>query len=505
MLRNALAAVLLLSSVSWSQTSVTARLVAPAGYSDEAAQVRLHYGVAVRNGTEDDGGPGLTYSGVTPNDLAGSLWLWFLFGNHLGLTANFGREAFSLVSDTGPITSGGLIRFSAGPTGRVRFGPVRLEAAASYAFHQVPVFGTVVTPVFSAAPRHGILLAARGLLELGPITVEGRFEATPGLLQPTVMANSFGLGAGGGLRVQLFRTGPLKWGLLAEVLWHRDTLTGSALTTQQDVIRAGAALDLQWKDPSLEKDVTTGTVQLKVRGETGPLANAVVTVDSGDMHRTVTTDAQGLGSLADVNAGEVVAVASVGGYERGEARGPLNAAEAVTLELVLKKEKPKFGGLAIRVINFDGKGPVVGASVDVNGKTVSTDAAGALTIDGLNPGPVAIKVTAPGFTAGEDAASVIAGVNSEVSITLVPEKKAVPATLSGQVRSARGGKPVAARLELKELKQTVSCDEAGQFSLQIPGGKYTIRITATGFVTQTKTVTVRDGDQAIFNLDLAPK
>jgi uncharacterized membrane protein len=94
---------------------------------------------------------------------------------------------------------------------------------------------------------------------------------------------------------------------------------------------------------------------------------------------------------------------------------------------------------------------------------------------------------------------------SEVVITLVPEKKQVPATLSGQVRNARGGKPVAARLELKELKQTVSCDESGQFSLQIPGGKYTIRISATGFVTQTKTVTVRDGDQAIFNLDLAPK
>jgi hypothetical protein len=126
-------------------------------------------------------------------------------------------------------------------------------------------------------------------------------------------------------------------------------------------------------------------------------------------------------------------------------------------------------------------------------------------VEGLNPGPVSIKVTAPSFTTGEDAASVVAGVNSEVVITLVPEKKQVPATLSGQVRNARGGKPVAARLELKELKQTVSCDESGQFSLQIPGGKYTIRISATGFVTQTKTVTVRDGDQAIFNLDLAPK
>jgi uncharacterized membrane protein len=90
-------------------------------------------------------------------------------------------------------------------------------------------------------------------------------------------------------------------------------------------------------------------------------------------------------------------------------------------------------------------------------------------------------------------------------VTLVPEKKRVPATVSGQVRSARGGKPVVAQLEIRELKQTIAADEGGAFSVQIPGGKYTVRISATGFVTQTKTVTVRDGDQAIFNVDLAPK
>ena len=90
-------------------------------------------------------------------------------------------------------------------------------------------------------------------------------------------------------------------------------------------------------------------------------------------------------------------------------------------------------------------------------------------------------------------------------MTLVPEKKRVPATLSGQVRSARGGKPVVAQLEVRELKQTISADDAGAFSVQIPGGKYTVRISAPGFVTQTKSVTVRDGDQAIFNVDLAPK
>jgi hypothetical protein len=75
----------------------------------------------------------------------------------------------------------------------------------------------------------------------------------------------------------------------------------------------------------------------------------------------------------------------------------------------------------------------------------------------------------------------------------------------GQVRSARGGKPVRAQLEIRESKQAISADETGAFSVQLPGGKYTVRIAAPGFITQTKTVIVRDGDQAIFNVDLSPK
>jgi uncharacterized membrane protein len=182
----------------------------------------------------------------------------------------------------------------------------------------------------------------------------------------------------------------------------------------------------------------------------------------------------------------------------------LAAGEERSLELVLRREKPKFGALAIKVVSFDGKVPVA-ASVEVNGKSSSTNGAGELALEGLAPGPVSVKISAPGFNAGDEAASIVAGTKSELTVTLVPETKRVPATVSGQVRSARGGKPVVAQLEIRELKQTIDADEAGAFSVQIPGGKYTVRISAGGFVAQTKTVTVRDGDQAIFNVDLTPK
>ncbi len=40
--------------------------------------------------------------------------------------------------------------------------------------------------------------------------------------------------------------------------------------------------------------------------------------------------------------------------------------------------------------------------------------------------------------------------------------------------------------------------------MKVPGGKYQVRIEARGYVPQTKTVEVADGDQAIFNIDMHP-
>lgn len=503
------AVIWLLPISALAQTSVTGSAVRTQ-WADDQAQVRLRYGVAVRTGNETDSGPGLSYSGVSPNDLALTGWLWFLLGDHLGLTAGVQREAFSLLDRGTTVTSGALMRANVGPTGRVRLGPVRLEAAASYSFQQLPVFGTLTIPAFSTVQRHGVLLAARGLLNLGPVTIEGRFEYPLAIANVGRAVSSRGIGAGGGVRVQLFRTGFLKWGLLADAQWHNDSLattdTSTPLAASQSVVRAGLALDLQWKDPKLETDSQgrRGNLKIMVRGEQGPLSGVPIVVTGGGSQRDVVTGADGSAMLAEVEPGELFAQASLKGYVSRESKVSLGAGEDRVVELMLDQEKPRVGGLSIKVVAFEGAAPLA-ARVELNGKTTATSAAGTLMVEGLAPGPLTVKVAAPGFTPGEEAASVVAGTVSELTVTLVPEKKRVPATLRGQVRSARGGKPVVAQLEIRELKQTIAADEDGSFSVQIPGGKYTVRITAARFVAQTKTVTVRDGDQAIFNVDLAPK
>jgi hypothetical protein len=475
---------------------------------DERWQLRLRYGVAIRQGAETDSGPGLSYSGYSPNDLAFAGWLWLLLGDHLGLTAGAQREAFSLVDQGSVVTSGGLLRAHVGPTGRVRLGPVRLEAAASYMFQQLPVFGTVDAPAFSAVQRHGVLLAARGLVDLGPVTLEGRFEYPLALAHVGRAVGSRGLGAGGGLRVQLFRTGNVKWGLLADAQWHQDTLENlpatDALVASQSVVRAGLAVDLQWKEPTPDERPKPARLLVRVRGDAGPLASAAVTVQAGDARRELLTDAQGEARVDDLEAGEIAGAARAAGYLRAEGRVRLEHGAERTLELLLPRERPKVGTLRVTVVSLAGKAPVA-AALEVNGQAVTADAAGLALVPSLPPGPVVVKASAPGFKPGEEAASIVAFKETALTLTLVPEKQVVPATVSGHVRSARGGKPVAATLEIRELKRTLTADEAGAFSTQLPGGKYTIRIFAPRFVPQTKTVIVRDGDQAIFNVDLSPK
>lgn len=513
MLRNfargaACALIFLLPAAASAQAATVVSGVKAPGWTDDQAQVRFHYGFAFRNGEESDQGPGLSYSGFSPNDLALTAWLWFLLGDHLGLTGAVQREAFSLLDGAAAVTSGALIRANLGPTGRVRFGPVRLEGAASYSFQQLPVFGTVASPSFSTVQRHGVLLAARGLVDLGPVTAEARFEYPIAVANTGRAVTSQGLGIGGGVRVQLFRTGFLKWGLLGEVQWHRDSVlsadASAPLSTTQSIVRAGLALDLQWKDPKLEAELRTGALKISVRGEQGPLPGAAVAITGGPTRRDLVTGADGSASLTELEPGALVASASLQGYVPAESNVSLSAGDERTVELLLVKEKPKVGGLFIKVVSFDGAAPVA-ATVQINGNAAATNEAGTLALEGLAPGPLSVQVTAPGFNPGEEAASIVAGTVTSLTVTLVPEKKRVPATVRGQVRSARGGKPVVAQLEIRELKQTVAADAGGAFSVQIPGGKYTVRISATGFHTQTKTVTVRDGDQAIFNVDLAPK
>ncbi len=471
-------------------------------------QARIRYGVAVRSGSQQDAGPSsLTYNGLTPNDLALSGWGWFALGGHLGAFLNLQREAFALFAANSRVTGGGLIRASLGPTGRLTLGPVRLEAAVGYAFHQLPTFGDSGNPIFATGTRHGVLLAARGVVDIGPVAVEARGEvplsvaAKDGAGQ---RASSSGFVVGGSVRVQLFRTGALMWGVLGDFSYSSDSLTTSTgLNASQTLIRAGGALDLMWKEEAaVVVAPALGELQIQVvdAATNAPLPGAAIDVAG----QQLVADKAGLAHLGGLPAGAVTARASAGGYLPVEDQANVEAGGNATLLLKLGKQPPKVGTLVIRV-STQGKAPLASATVKVGDQTAPTDTQGVARFADLKPGPVAIAITADGYNRSDEAATVAAGQESEVAVAMVELKKRVPATINGLVRSTRGGKPVAADLEIPQLKIKTRANPSGAFSFRLEGGTYTVNISAPGYLPQSKSVTVKDGDQAIFNVDLHPK
>lgn len=496
--------------------SSSASAAAPRKRAEEFFEVRLRYGAAKRFGSyTNPSGSSLSFDGWTPNDPSLHAWVWPILDGLLGFTANLGREGFGLFdrNTNERVTSGALLRAQAGVTARFRLGWARFEPVVGYSLAQIADFRDAASPSFRAGTRHALLLAARGLIDLGPVTVEGRFEYPLGLAASDgsgARSSSTGVSVGGGVRVALLRTGKAVWGLMAEGAFSQDSLSGpsSAIGADQSVslqshVRLGLSLDLQWKEE--DQALSLGALRIAVALEDGsPASGAVVQVD-GVATQPAPLDATGATRLDGVRPGPVTVRATLDGYEPAEATAGLSAGTETPVTLTLKKQLPKVGTLLVTVIDKATKAALAGATVTVNGKALTTDAKGTVTFVELTPGAVNVDVAAAGFTAKAEAATILPGLQATVATELVSAKKRDPATVSGSVRSARGGAPVQANLEIPEASIKAKADDKGGFVFRLAGGTYTVTISAKGFVTQTKQVTVKDGDQAIFNVDLQPK
>ena len=497
-----------------AQTDQLLEEAPPKAKTLELFDVRARYGISFRTGGQADDGPGMSYDGVTPVDLSLSGNVYFI--DYLGLTASFQSEGFALSEKTTntEVTRGSIFRLNAGAVGRLPIGPVRIEPYVAYAFHTLPTFTDTAQPSFASVTRHGILLAARLKVQLGPVDVTGKFELPLSLAvvdASSRFTNAQGLVAGGSVRVQVLRTGHLWWGLAADGEYLRDSVwgptTGASVVSKQEVGRFGLSVDVKWQDPPVEPPKFGGVVVTVVDAETGaPLSGSEVSLEVAGTTLRLTPDAKGVAATSGLAPGTVVAKAALGGYLPAETSGEVKAGSRLPLALKLTKEAPKVGGLVVTVTRREANTPLPGASVALGDKTVVTDERGVAKFDGLNPGPQAIAVTLAGYQPGSEAGNVVAGKDSDIAVALVPEKEKVPATISGIVRSTEGGKRIAAQLSIPELKGLkVKAAADGTFSLKAPAGTYSITISAPGFVSQTKSVVVKDGDQAIFNVDLHPK
>ncbi len=164
--------------------------------------------------------------------------------------------------------------------------------------------------------------------------------------------------------------------------------------------------------------------------------------------------------------------------------------------------RPVVRGLVLAAGDQQSRSPLAGVSVaTAAGAITDTDAEGRFHLDQLPPGLAELRFSRDGF---EEQVEVVA-VPSEGEVVLEIRMRALAApraaALIGQVRT-EDGVPVEAQVRVLELGLAARADKVGRFRFDVPPGRYTLTIEATGFVSQRKAVPVGAAEQNIFNVNL---
>lgn len=482
--------------------SLRASAQVPRPARGERVSVRLRYGLAFRSGAQE-AGPAVRYGGMTPNDLA--LGATVFGDGWWGAWAGVQREGFSLSKDAQLVTGGGLLRASVGPAVRGMLGPVRTELGVGYGYAQLPAFSHDGQVRLVPTPRHAALVGARVQVPLPWREVRAEVR---GEVPVAIGSSSSGFSAGGALLLPVMRRGGWSGALVLDYQYVSDSLTtADGLKSRQRLSRAGVAFELALGAGTGTARPGMGELFLSVvdadSGQPLPGARVELTAD-GVAQAPREVDAEGRLRGVELPRGEVLARVSVGGYLPVEER--VTVTDGGRAELVVRAQpEPRVGTLRVSVVDARGGQPLAGARVVVGTTELATDAKGEVHVEGLAPGPLEVKIMAEGFRGTQEVVSIAAGAEAELPVSLSFGRQGALATLSGQVRSVRQGRPLQAVLVIPEAKLRRRTDARGSFQVQLKQGRYRLIFSAPGHLPQTKVVTVHDGEQAIFNVDLFPK
>jgi hypothetical protein len=147
-------------------------------------------------------------------------------------------------------------------------------------------------------------------------------------------------------------------------------------------------------------------------------------------------------------------------------------------------------------------GVAIHATLEQNGKSVTATriGTGELSFSGVAPGLATLSLVAEGYERTQQSVRLeAAGTRAQrVQVTLAALQRA---QLRGLVRSL-GGQSLPARVRVEPLGLEVATDADGFFELDVPAGRYEVRIQAEGYRSQQKSVVVDKDGVVILNADL---
>ena len=220
------------------------------------------------------------------------------------------------------------------------------------------------------------------------------------------------------------------------------------------------------------------------------LANATITVNMVSTR----TDSQGNYALPSLPPGPATLSAALAGYVTATTTVTFEAGKHYLFSPTLYPSNitpPTTATLQGRVTDAATLQPIAGAQVNVSTATpVITGVDGRFKIDNLAPGALQLTVRATGYQEMQAAGSLVGGINTVGDLALQP----IPAssTLTGVVLDGATQTPIVdASVSVQGTSTLVRTGTDGRYRLTGPAGAaLTVAVSATGYITQTVTVTL---------------
>jgi hypothetical protein len=118
-------------------------------------------------------------------------------------------------------------------------------------------------------------------------------------------------------------------------------------------------------------------------------------------------------------------------------------------------------------------------------------------------GLLQLVFSAPGYKPFTKTIARTAAAGADLTISLVPVGADQPGTVRGIIKSARSGDPLMARVFVPALNVSATIDKNGVFEIKLRAGQHTIVVSAPGFVTQMKQLTLHSGEVVILNIEMS--
>jgi outer membrane protein OmpA-like peptidoglycan-associated protein len=189
-------------------------------------------------------------------------------------------------------------------------------------------------------------------------------------------------------------------------------------------------------------------------------------------------------------------------------RGGARIVETVRERKVDAPAAPQTAQVSGVVLDAQTRKPIPAVLVTVPGAglpPVATDMEkGRFLTHPLPAGPVRIAAQKEGYTLVEQDLTLKAGETSTVELALEPMARPALFTISTTAKN----KPVAATLRLQGPKsQEFATSEAASAParLEVPAGRYTVNVTAQGYLAQTRDVQVSEGATLELSFELEPE